>query len=138
MPSKHEVAGSNPAGRATLRPDPKRCGVTTVAAAAHLWEAAPNHEGRAMFRLMRLHPPNGWNAVGWELAIVVLGVNKFNSRRDVVIYAVTTAVGTIPVSLLLVLTVTMAAGTKKMLQRNVMVRNLSSLEALGGVTGTSS
>ena len=27
-----------------------------------------------MFRLMRLHPPNGWNAVGWELAIVVLGV----------------------------------------------------------------
>jgi magnesium-transporting ATPase (P-type) len=68
-------------------------------------------------------------------AIVVLGANKFDSRRDVIIYAITTAVGTIPVSLLLVLTVTMAAGTKKMLERNVMVRNLSSLEALGGVTG---
>lgn len=27
-----------------------------------------------MFRLIRLNPPNGWNAVGWELAIVVLGV----------------------------------------------------------------
>lgn len=27
-----------------------------------------------MFRLMRVNPPNGWNAVGWELAIVVLGV----------------------------------------------------------------
>ena len=27
-----------------------------------------------MFRLLRLHPPNGWNAVGWEVAIVVLGV----------------------------------------------------------------
>ncbi|XPS73172.1 P-type Na(+) transporter [Ascochyta lentis] len=67
-------------------------------------------------------------------AIVVLGANKFDSRRDVIIYAITTAVGTIPVSLLLVLTVTMAAGTKKMLERNVMVRNLSSLEALGGVT----
>lgn len=69
-------------------------------------------------------------------AIVVLGTNKFDSRRDVIIYAITTAVGTIPVSLLLVLTVTMAAGTKKMLERHVMVRNLSSLEALGGVTGT--
>lgn len=27
-----------------------------------------------MFRLMRLKPPNGWNAVGWELGVVVLGV----------------------------------------------------------------
>ena len=27
-----------------------------------------------MFRLIRLKPPHGWNAVGWELAIVTLGV----------------------------------------------------------------
>ena len=27
-----------------------------------------------MFRLLKLSPPNGWNAVAWELAIVVLGV----------------------------------------------------------------
>ena len=27
-----------------------------------------------MFRLIRLKPPNGWNAVAWELAIVTLGV----------------------------------------------------------------
>ena len=27
-----------------------------------------------MFRLLRLKPPNGWSAVGWELAIVTLGV----------------------------------------------------------------
>ncbi|KAH9233314.1 hypothetical protein K456DRAFT_1911637 [Colletotrichum gloeosporioides 23] len=67
-------------------------------------------------------------------AIIVMGANKFDSRKDVIIYAVTTAIGTIPVSLLLVLTVTMAAGTKKMLERHVIVRNLSSLEALGGVT----
>ncbi|KAL6866795.1 cation transporting ATPase [Trichoderma novae-zelandiae] len=67
-------------------------------------------------------------------AIVVLGANGFDTHRDVILYAVTTAVGTIPVSLLLVLTVTMAAGTKKMLERHVIVRNLSSLEALGGVT----
>ncbi|KAL2690042.1 hypothetical protein Neosp_004110 [[Neocosmospora] mangrovei] len=67
-------------------------------------------------------------------AIVVLGANSFDSRRDVIIYAITTAIGTIPVSLLLVLTLTMAAGTKKMLERHVIVRNLSSLEALGGVT----
>lgn len=27
-----------------------------------------------MFRLLKLRPPNGWSAVGWELAIVTLGV----------------------------------------------------------------
>lgn len=70
-------------------------------------------------------------------AIIVLSANKFNTHTDVILYAVTTAIGTIPVSLLLVLTVTMAAGTKKMLERHVIVRNLSSLEALGGVTSKS-
>lgn len=27
-----------------------------------------------MFRMLKLKPPNGWQAVGWELAIVTLGV----------------------------------------------------------------
>src|SRR3954451_1192229 len=30
--------------------------------------------GSSMFRLLKLTPPHGWNAVGWELAIVTLGV----------------------------------------------------------------
>ncbi|SPO06553.1 probable Na+-transporting ATPase ENA-1 (sodium P-type ATPase ENA-1) [Cephalotrichum gorgonifer] len=67
-------------------------------------------------------------------AMVVLGANKFNTRNDVIIYAVATGVGTLPVSLILVLTITLAAGTKAMVDRNVVVRHLSSLEALGGVT----
>ena len=67
-------------------------------------------------------------------AIIVLGANEFSTRKDVIIYAVATGVGTLPVSLILVLTITMAAGTKAMVERNVVVRQLSSLEALGGVT----
>ena len=27
-----------------------------------------------MFRLLKVRPPNGWNAVAWELVIVTLGV----------------------------------------------------------------
>ena len=27
-----------------------------------------------MFRMLKLKPPHGWNAVAWELAIVTLGV----------------------------------------------------------------
>ncbi|KAF9766374.1 hypothetical protein IL306_001236 [Fusarium sp. DS 682] len=67
-------------------------------------------------------------------AIIVLAANGFDPQRDVVIYAVATAIGTLPVSLILVLTITMAAGTKQMASRKVVVRNMKSLEALGGVT----
>lgn len=67
-------------------------------------------------------------------AIIVLAANKFQPRKDVIIYAVATAVGTLPVSLILVLTITLADGTKQMVSRKVIVRNTKSLEALGGVT----
>ncbi|KAH6885351.1 calcium-transporting ATPase [Thelonectria olida] len=71
-------------------------------------------------------------------AIIVLAANRFEGRRDVIIYGVATAIGTIPVTLILVLTITMAAGTQVMVQRHVLVRNMRSLEALGGVTNVCS
>ena len=40
----------------------------------------------------------------------------------------------IPACLVVVLTITMAVGTKHMVERNVIVRKLDSLEALGAVT----
>lgn len=67
-------------------------------------------------------------------AIIVLAANKFDGRQEVVIYAVATGLSMIPASLVVVLTITMAAGTKSMVKRNVVVRNLKSLEALSGVT----
>jgi Na+-exporting ATPase len=67
-------------------------------------------------------------------AIIVLAANKFNATQEVIIYAVATGLSMIPASLVVVLTITMAAGTKSMVTRNVIVRSLKSLEALGGVT----
>lgn len=67
-------------------------------------------------------------------AIIVLGANKFRASQEVIIYAVATGLSMIPASLVVVLTITMAAGTKRMVKRNVIVRNLKSLEALGAVT----
>lgn len=67
-------------------------------------------------------------------AIIVLGANEFNPAQEVVIYAVATGLSMIPASLIVVLTITMAAGTKHMVKRHVIVRNLKSLEALGGVS----
>lgn len=38
------------------------------------YDAARAPEGVEMFRILKIRPPNGWHAVGWELAIVTLGV----------------------------------------------------------------
>ncbi|UNI19565.1 P-type ATPase [Purpureocillium takamizusanense] len=67
-------------------------------------------------------------------AIIVLAANKFDTKQEVIIYAVATGLSMIPASLIVVLTITMAAGTKRMVQRHVIVRNLKSLEALGAVS----
>ena len=67
-------------------------------------------------------------------AIIVLGANQFSDQPQVIIYAVATGLSMIPASLIVVLTITMAVGTKRMVQRHVIVRNLKSLEALGAVT----
>ncbi|CZR65832.1 probable ENA5-Plasma membrane P-type ATPase involved in Na+ and Li+ efflux [Phialocephala subalpina] len=67
-------------------------------------------------------------------ALIVLGANEFSNNREVIIYAVATGLSMIPASLIVVLTITMAAGTKRMVQRHVVVRKLDSLEALGAVT----
>jgi Na+-exporting ATPase len=70
-------------------------------------------------------------------AIVVLAANRFENKQEVIIYAVGTGLSMIPASLIVVLTITMSAGTKRMAERNVIVRNMRALEALGAVTGLS-
>ncbi|KAF3481383.1 calcium-transporting ATPase 3 [Arthroderma uncinatum] len=51
-------------------------------------------------------------------AIVVLAANKFSNHQEVIVYAVATGL----------------IGTKRMVKRHVIVRNLNSLEALGAIT----
>jgi magnesium-transporting ATPase (P-type) len=64
-------------------------------------------------------------------ALIVEAANNFSSRNEVVIYGVATGLSMIPASLIVVLTITMAVGTRRMSKRNVLVRKLDSLEALG-------
>ncbi|KAL4796733.1 hypothetical protein BDV19DRAFT_76062 [Aspergillus venezuelensis] len=67
-------------------------------------------------------------------AIIVMAANLFASNNEVILYAVGTGLSMIPACLVVVLTITMAVGTKRMVERNVIVRKLDSLEALGAVT----
>ncbi|KAI0875209.1 hypothetical protein GGS24DRAFT_303603 [Hypoxylon argillaceum] len=68
------------------------------------------------------------------LALIVFGVNKFGDSPEIVIYAISTGIAIIPESLVAVLTITMVVATTVMRKANVVVRDLSALEALGGVT----
>lgn len=49
-------------------------------------------------------------------AIIVLAANEFRATQEVIIYAVATGLSMIPASLVVVLTITMAAGTKRMVK----------------------
>ncbi|OJJ43857.1 hypothetical protein ASPZODRAFT_135887 [Penicilliopsis zonata CBS 506.65] len=73
-------------------------------------------------------------AIAVVFAIVVMAANNWRSDKEVIIYAVATGLAMIPACLVVVLTITMAVGTRQMVQRHVIVRKLDSLEALGAVT----
>lgn len=68
------------------------------------------------------------------LAIIVFSVNLWDVQGEVLIYGICVAVAVIPESLIAVLTITIAVGTKAMARGNVIVRRLQCLEAVGGVT----
>ncbi|KAI4166140.1 MAG: hypothetical protein LQ342_000026 [Letrouitia transgressa] len=68
------------------------------------------------------------------LAIIVFGVNRFHVTNEVAIYAISTGIAIIPESLIAVLTITMVVGMTQMRKRRVVIRQLSALEALGGVS----
>lgn len=68
------------------------------------------------------------------LAIIVFSVALWDVRDEVLIYGICVAVAVIPESLIAVLTLTIAVGTKAMAKSNIIIRKLSSLEAVGGVT----
>ncbi|TGO36264.1 hypothetical protein BHYA_0130g00140 [Botrytis hyacinthi] len=67
-------------------------------------------------------------------AIIVLAANGFSNNQEVIIYAVATGLSMIPASLIVVLTITMAAGANVMYNKHVVVRKMNALEALGAVT----
>jgi P-type Na+/K+ transporter len=72
------------------------------------------------------------------LAIIVFSAAAWDVQDEVLIYGICVAVAVIPESLIAVLTLTIAVGTKAMAKSNIIIRKLSSLEAVGGVTNVCS
>lgn len=68
------------------------------------------------------------------LAIIVFSVNEWDISGKVLLYGICVVVAVIPESLIAVLTITMAVGTKAMAKGNMVVRKLQAIEAVGGAT----
>jgi Na+-exporting ATPase len=68
------------------------------------------------------------------LAVIVFSVSLWKVTSEVMIYGICVAVAVIPESLIAVLTIATAIGTRAMAKGNVVIRKLAALEAVGGVT----
>ncbi|AEO58434.1 hypothetical protein MYCTH_2305754 [Thermothelomyces thermophilus ATCC 42464] len=73
-------------------------------------------------------------ALAIALAIIVFSVSRWRVTSEVLIYGICVAVAVIPESLIAVLTIATALGTRAMAKGNVVIRKLAALEAVGGVT----
>ncbi|GAA5980349.1 hypothetical protein JCM5350_000952 [Sporobolomyces pararoseus] len=76
----------------------------------------------------------GLFGIGLVFALICFAANDFRAPNEIILYAVAVALSMIPASLVVVLTITLAGGTRAMVKRHVIVRKLDSLEALGAVT----
>ncbi|KAJ9057159.1 hypothetical protein DSO57_1025207 [Entomophthora muscae] len=68
------------------------------------------------------------------LSVVVFWVNKWQFTKVIAVYAVALSIAIIPEGLVVVVTLTMAAGVKKMVKNRAIIRRLAALETLGSVT----
>ncbi|KAK0630510.1 hypothetical protein B0T17DRAFT_528595 [Bombardia bombarda] len=73
-------------------------------------------------------------ALAITLAVIVFSVSLWKVTNEVLIYGICVAVAVIPESLIAVLTIATALGTRAMARGNVVIRKLAALEAVGGVT----
>ncbi|KMK62314.1 potassium/sodium P-type ATPase, putative [Aspergillus fumigatus Z5] len=101
-----------------------------------LQETSDDADSSRLVQAVRRVKSTAENVLGLAvlLAIIVFSVNKWDIEGEVLIYGIAIGVAVIPESLIAVLTITMAVGTKAMAKGNVIVRKLQCLEAVGGVT----
>ena len=76
----------------------------------------------------------GIGALGAVVLIFIIGVINKHPILDMFLTSVSLAVAVIPESLPAVATIVMAMGVQRMAKRNAIIRNLSSVETLGGAT----
>lgn len=101
---------------------------------AEMLQEVEEEETPLQHRLDRFGQTLGWAALGISGVIFVVGMIRGTAPLEMFIIAVSLAIAAVPEGLPAVVTITLALGMQEMIERNALIRRLSSVETLGSAT----
>ncbi len=107
---------------------------TELGRIAGLLQAVPHTATPLQQRLDTVGKQLALAGVAVALLILTIGLLAGETLADMVLTAISVAVAVIPEGLPAVVTLTLALGAQRMLQRNALIRRLPAVETLGSVT----
>ena len=107
---------------------------TQIGLIAKMLQAVEDEETPLQRRLDQLGKTLGWAALGICGLVFLLGWMRGNNPLDMFLVAVSLAIAAVPEGLPAVVTISLALGMREMIERNALIRRLSSVETLGSAS----
>ncbi len=110
-------------------------GMTTqIGRIAEMLSQVENEQTPLQKRLDQLGKTLGWAALAICALVFMLGWVRGNDPLEMFLVAVSLAIAAVPEGLPAVVTISLALGMREMIERNALIRRLSSVETLGSAT----
>jgi len=107
---------------------------TQIGRIAEMLSSVEDEETPLQRRLDQLGKTLGWAALAICALVFLLGWVRGNDPLEMFLVAVSLAIAAVPEGLPAVVTISLALGMREMIERNALIRRLSSVETLGSAT----
>lgn len=107
---------------------------TQIGRIAEMLQMVEDEETPLQRRLDQLGKTLGWAALTISGLVFLLGWLRGNDPLEMFLVAVSLAIAAVPEGLPAVVTISLALGMREMIERNALIRKLSSVETLGSAT----